>query len=47
MDGARGALVPLATGFRLKADEALWGAVLCRGEVDDGIRIKARMEHHV
>jgi hypothetical protein len=35
MDGARGALLPVATGFRLKADVARWGEVLRREEVGE------------
>jgi hypothetical protein len=46
MDGARGALVPLAKGFRLRGSQARWGAVSCRGKVGEGTRRGARMEPH-
>jgi hypothetical protein len=46
MDGARGALVPLAKGFRLRGSQARWGAVSCRGKAGEGTRRGARMEPH-
>ncbi len=36
MDGARGALSPIAKGFRLRGIEARWDAVSCRGEMGEG-----------
>jgi len=38
MDGARGALVPLAAGFRLSAAQARGGAVSCHEKMGEGIR---------
>ena len=46
MDSARGALVPLAKGFRLRGIEARWGAVSCRGQMGEGTRIRALIESH-
>ena len=44
MDDARGALVPLAAGFRLRASRARWGAVSSRGEADENACNGRRME---
>ncbi len=44
MDGARGALVPLAACFRLRGSQARWGAVSCRGQMGEGTRRSTRME---
>ena len=38
--------MPLAKGFRLRGTEARWGAVLCRREMGEGTRNRARMEPH-
>jgi hypothetical protein len=46
LDGARGALLPIAKGFRLRGIEARWGAVSCRGEMGEGTRRRARKEPH-
>ncbi len=46
MDSTRGALLPLAKGFRLSATQARGGAVSCHEEMGEGSRRGARMEPH-
>ena len=46
MDGRRGALLPIAAGFRLRGSQARWGAVSCRGGMGEGSHRGVRMESH-
>src|SRR5215469_15793094 len=46
MDRARGALVPLAKGLRLRGSQVRWGAESYGGEVGVGTHRRARMEPH-
>ena len=43
---ARGALSPLAKGFRLRGIEARWGAVSVNGEIGEGASSSTRMGVH-
>jgi hypothetical protein len=46
MDGAFGALVPNAAGFRLNGIGVRWGTVSCRGETGEDTRRRVRREPH-
>jgi hypothetical protein len=46
MDGARGALVSLAAGLRLRGSQTRCGAVSCRWEMGEGTSRRARVESH-
>jgi hypothetical protein len=44
MDGARGALVPLAAAFRLRGAKASDGCIVMSGEMGEGSSKRSRME---
>jgi hypothetical protein len=46
MDGARGAHLPLAKGFRLRGTKPDVDAVSCHGEMGEGASRRTRMEPH-